>query len=274
MKNPLDRLDKITREVRLLMVECLRPLESHHIGCSLSIVDIVIFFYYRVLKIFPKEPKNPIRDIFILSKGHGALAVYAILFKQGFFSKKILMTYDKNGGILPEHISINVPGVEFSTGSLGHGLPVGIGFATSFINDRKNNKVVVLISDGELNEGSNWEAIMYAGHHTLNNLIVIVDLNGFQGYTSTKNVINLSPLKEKITPFNWNVYEIDGHNFQDMEKVYKTISKSKNKKPHFIIAKTVKGKGIPYFEGKFESHYKSIDENVKNQILNDLRKKL
>lgn len=274
MINPLEELDKISREVRLLMIECLRPLESHHIGCSFSIVDIVIFLYYRVLNIFPKEPKNSKRDIFILSKGHGSLAVYVILYKKGFFSKKMLMTYDKNGGMLPEHISSQVPGVEFSTGSLGHGLPVGLGFSTSFINDKKNNKVIVLISDGELNEGSNWEAIMYAGHHKLNNLTVIVDLNGFQGYASTKKVIDLTPLKNKVIPFNWNVYEIDGHDFAAMEEVFKRISKRNNNKPNFIIAKTIKGKGVSYFEGKFESHYKSVDEEIKIKILEDLAKAL
>ncbi|MCX6732305.1 MAG: transketolase [Candidatus Roizmanbacteria bacterium] len=268
MKNNLIHL---TKDLRKDLIEVLEPSESHHVGCSLSIIDIVAYLYFEALHVFPNEPKSPNRDIFILSKGHGALAVYVTLYKKGFFSKEVLATYDKNGSTLPEHISKGVPGVELSTGSLGHGLPVGLGFATSFINDKKDNKVVVLLSDGELDEGSNWEAIMYAGHHHLENLIVIVDLNGFQGYASTEKVLDLSPLKEKIVPFNWNVYEMDGHDFKSMENVFKQIGKSKNKKPHFIIAKTIKGKGIPFFEGKFESHYKSVDLATKNKILLDLK---
>jgi len=266
-------LTETAKEIRKYIIEVLRPKESHHIGCSFSIVDILTLLYCRVLKTFPETPKNSRRDIFILSKGHAALAVYAILCKKGFFKKGTLMTYEQDGSWLPEHMSTKVPGVELSTGSLGHGLPVGIGFATSFINDKKKNKVVVLMSDGELNEGSNWEAIMYAGHHQLNNLTVIIDLNGFQGYAPTKKVIDLLPIKEKIIPFNWNVYEVNGHDFKAMEKVFNQIKNSRNNKPNFIIAKTVKGKGVPYFEGKFESHYKSVDEKTKTEILKDLTKK-
>lgn len=273
MKNSLNRLDKIAREVRLLMIECLRPLESHHIGCSFSIVDIVTFLYYQVLRVNLKKPKDPERDIFILSKGHAALAVYAVLCKKGFFSKNILMTYDRDGGKLPEHISSTVSGVEVSAGSLGHGLPIGIGFALASLSDKTAGRIIVLMSDGELNEGSNWEAIMFAGHHKLNNLIAIIDKNNFQGYGKTQDIINLDPLGDKFAVFNWNAYEVDGHDFASLINTFQKIEHCTNSKPHCIIANTIKGKGVPFFEGKFESHYKSIDENVKNQILNNLRKK-
>jgi len=260
-------LKKIADEIRYLMIQSIRPLESHHIGCAFSIVDIVVFIYFKMLKVYPNNPKNKKRDIFILSKGHAALAVYATLHKKGFFSKKYLLNYDRDGSILSEHINHQVPGVEVSTGSLGHGLPIGVGWATSFLRDNKKNKVYVLISDGELNEGSNWEAIMFAAHHHLHNLIVILDNNEFQGYSSTKKVINLSPLAKKLKDFGWNVYEIDGHDFLNMEEVFNKIKNNKNKKPNFIVAKTIKAKGLIGFEGKFESHYKSIDQKTKETIL-------
>ncbi len=258
---------KTANKIRRLLIESLEPNGSHHIGCSLSIVDIMTYFYFDVMRIFPTEPKNLNRDIFILSKGHGALGLYATLCQRGFFNKKVLSTYDKNGGQMPEHASSQIPGVEVSTGSLGHGLPIANGFATSFKNDGKKNKIYVLMSDGEFDEGSNWEAIMYAGHHKLNNLIVVVDVNGYQGYASTANVIDLSPLEQKIADFNWETYQTDGHNFQEMEKTFSQIKVSSVNKPKMIFAKTIKGKDVPYFEGKFESHYQSLDQETKSKIL-------
>jgi transketolase len=262
---------KISDNIRKKIISVLVPKVSHHIGCSLSIVDLLVYLYFHKLNVYPQDPKNNKRDIFILSKGHAALALYCVLQKKGFFKEKLLDTYDQDNSSFPEHASSGVPGVELSTGSLGHGLPVGVGFALSFKNDKKNNQVVVLMSDGELDEGSNWEAIMFAGHHNLNNLTAIIDLNGYQGYAETKKVINLSPISNKIRSFSWNAYEIDGHNFNSMDEVFKKINNNKNGKPNCIIAKTIKGKGIPYFEGKFESHYKSLDLETKNKILNSLK---
>jgi len=266
----MNDLELFSQKARRLIIKSLAVQESHHIGCSLSIVDILTYLYFEQIQVFPENPKNPNRDIFILSKGHAALALYVTLHQKGFFSLDFLMTYDENGGYLPEHASTTVSGVELSTGSLGHGLPVGLGFAMAFKKDNKNNKVYVLMSDGEFDEGSNWEAIMYAGQHHLDNLIVIVDLNGFQGYASTNKVIDLSPLDKKVTMFGWETYLIDGHNFTDMKRVFVEINQSKSSKPKIIFAKTIKGKGIPYFEGKFESHYQSIDKETKEEILKEL----
>lgn len=263
---------KKSKKIRKLMLEAIRPLESHHIGCAFSIVDILTYLYFNELNVNSKNPKDQNRDIFLLSKGHAALALYATLCQKGFFSKERLLTYDQDGSDIPEHASVHVEGVELSTGSLGHALPVSIGFATSFLNDKKKNKVCILLSDGELNEGSNWEAIMYAGHHKIKNLIAIVDKNGFQGYGDTKKVLDLSPLKKKIEVFGWEVFETDGHNFVQLEKTFSKIDKSKTGKPKMIIANTVKGKGIPYFEGRFDSHYKSVDEETKKKILSEFVK--
>lgn len=267
----ITELEKTASKIRLLMLEALRPKESHHIGCAFSIVDILTYLYFDELIVNQKNPKDPKRDIFLLSKGHAALALYATLCYKGFFPKKRLLTYDQDGSDIPEHASIHAEGVELSTGSLGHTLPVGIGFATSYLNDKKKNKVYVLLSDGELDEGSNWEAIMYAAHHKIKNLTAIVDKNGFQGYSNTKKVLDLSPLQRKFEAFGWEVIETDGHDF---EKLKTSFNKSHSlSKPKIIIANTIKGKGIPYFEGRFDSHYKSIDdEKTKKKIINEFIK--
>jgi len=265
-----NNLLKISLSIRKKIISSLVPRESHHIGCSLSIVDILVYLYYKEMNVYPNDPKNKNRDIFILSKGHGALALYVTLCSKKFFDSKLLSTYDNNGGILPEHASTVAPGVELSTGSLGHGLPVGTGFATSFMNDKSNRRVFVLMSDGEFNEGSNWEAIMYAGHHKLSNLIVIVDLNKFQGYGTTEKIMDLSPLDKKLADFNWETYIVDGHNFEDINSVFLKINRSTKNRPKIIFANTIKGKGISIFEGKFESHYKSLDEQTIKEVLSVL----
>ena len=245
-------LEKTAFNIRRKIIEMLVPKESHHIGCSLSIIEILTYLYFQELNINPKDPKDKDRDIFILSKGHAGAALYATLAEKGFFDKSLLSKYDTEGGVLPEHATAIISGIEVSTGSLGHGLPIGCGFATSFKNDNKKNKVIVLMSDGELNEGSNWEAIMFANTHNLSNLTVIVDCNKFQGYGKTKKIIDLSPLYLKIKAFGWNFFEIDGHNFKDLKEAFKEVENSKNNKPNFILANTIKGKGIKEFEGKFE----------------------
>jgi transketolase len=258
----------LCRKIRKLMMESLVPFESHHIGCSLSIVEILTYLYFQELVLFPKNPNNKRRDIFILSKGHAALALYAVLHSRGFFPKNTLLSYDRNGSLLSEHASKSIPGVEVSTGSLGHGLPIGCGYALSFANDNKKNRVFVLLSDGELNEGSNWEAFLFAGHQKLSNLIVIVDVNGFQGYGQTKKVLDMSPLSAKISSFGFVVHKIHGHSFSDLNRVFKKIKGDRAKKPHCILAYTKKGMGVKFFEGKFESHYHSVDEKTKHEILN------
>lgn len=272
-------LERKSFYIRQKIIQMLVPNESHHIGCSLAIVDILTTLYFNELFINPKNPNDPHRDIFILSKGHAGAALYATLAEKGFFNKNILRKYDVDGGLLPEHITKIVPGVEVSTGSLGHGLPIGVGFAIRFKHEKKKNKTFVLISDGELNEGSNWEAIMFSAQHKLSNLIVIVDLNRMQGYGMTKDIIDLEPLEEKFIQFNWNAMRVKGHDFSELLNAF-AQAKNKNKrkpsdsddKPTIIIAETIKGKSIPYFEGKFDSHYKSIDLDTKQKILSDLKR--
>lgn len=265
------QLHKTSRDIRKKILEMIVPLESHHIGCALGIVEILTVLYFSEMKHTPQNPQSIDRDYFILSKGHSASALYATLCTAGYFDESLLQTYDSNGSNMPEHASHHVPGVEYSTGSLGHGLPAGCGVAYSFKKiDKKQNKVYVMVSDGEFNEGSNWEAIQFAGHHELNNLVVIADVNGFQGYSSTQNVIDLSPLDTKIREFKWNVYSANGNNIESLLMVFKQLRRTNNNKPHVILCNTTKGKGMGSFEGTFESHYTSLTLDQKKQILSHL----
>lgn len=249
----------------------LVPGVSHHVGCSLSCVDILATLYFKLLNVDPQYPQDPNRDIFIMSKGHAGAAYFATLAEKGFFHKSLLSQFDVDGGILPEHVSRVVPGIELSTGSLGHGLPVACGFAINSKNDNLGNRIVVLNSDGEMDEGSNWEAIAFAAHHKLNNLTSIIDINGYQGYGPTMKVLRLSPLKDKFEAFGWDVYEIDGHNYDEIIMAYKKSGNQKNNKPKVILAHTIKGKGVKKYEDKpFESHYMGITEEEKIKILADL----
>lgn len=244
---------------KLLFMHC--KAGTSHIGSAFSIVEILIIIYFRILNINPKEPKDDNRDRFILSKGHAVSALYATLAKKGFFNEGILDKYCIDNGILPGHPDrFSVPGIETSTGSLGHGLPIGVGLALASKRDGKNYKVYVLMSDGECEEGSIWEAAISASRLKLDNLIGIIDANKLQAYEKTDNIQPISSLKGKFESFGWSVREIDGHNFEQLEKVFKNIP-FKSEKPTMIIAHTIKGKGIPTMENKLEWHYRSPKEN-------------
>lgn len=264
-------LSKIAQQIRHNIIQMLVPMESHHIGCSLGIVEILTTLYFDVLSVNPAKPNWDKRDIFILSKGHAGAALYATLATRGFFSPDILKKYDTNGGILPEHASRVVPGIELSTGSLGHGLPVGLGFALDFKRKKMDNRVFVLMSDGELDEGSNWEAFLFGAHHKLDNVIAIIDYNKFQGFGNTNEVLNLEPIDKKLHAFGWNTHEVDGHDTAQLSKILHVAWSNKTTKPTAIIAHTIKGKGIPFFEGKFVSHYHSISQVTKDEILQQFK---
>lgn len=268
-----DKLQDIAQSVRHDVIMSLAPKVSIHIGCAMGIVDILVYLYFEYLHIDPKKPNDSDRDIFILSKGHAGIAQFATLAERGYFDKKIVNTYDRDGGVIPGHSSRVLPGIEASTGSLGHGLPIGVGYAVAAKGDNIKKKVVVMLSDGELEEGSNWEAIMFAAQHQLDNVIVIVDVNGFQGYAPTKDVINLNPMEEKFKVFGWDTYKVNGHDSNDMRKIFMEVDKRNNQKPVCVLAKTVKGKGMQEYEGKFESHYDSLNQATIDRIAKTLEAK-
>jgi transketolase len=251
-------LESIAKKIRIRILQLSNSAKSSHVGSSLSIVEILVILYNFFIK-----KKN----IFILSKGHACLAYYCVLQKSGYFSNKTLNTYGKNNTTLLSHVSHKVPGVKFSTGSLGHGLPYATGRALAEKIDKTNNKIFVLISDGELNEGTTWESLLFAAHHKLDNLIIIVDYNKIQSLDFTKNVLKLEPLNKKFESFGCNVKNINGHNFV---QIYKSLLIKKNKKPSVIIANTIKGKGVSYMENSILWHYKFPNEKELKEALRQL----
>jgi transketolase len=253
--------EKIAKEIRKKILKMIFNSQTSHIGSALSVVDILTVLYFKILSIDPKAPWAKNRDRFILSKGHAVSAWYATLAKRGFFNEEILDKYCVDGGILSGHPDrFSVPGIESSTGSLGHGLPIGVGLAFAGKKDKKNYRVFVLMSDGECEEGSVWEAAISASRLKLDNLIGIIDANKLQAYEKTDNIQPISSLKGKFENFGWSVKETDGHNFEKLEQVFRNIPIKKGK-PTMIIAHTIKGKGIPTMENKLEWHYRSPKEN-------------
>jgi transketolase len=252
----LHTLRKRARTLRLNAVRMVHHAKAAHLGSCLSMADLLACLYWQTLRIDPQKPDWPERDRFILSKGHGAAIFYATLAERGFFPTAELAEYEKPGSRLTGHVTSGVPGVEISSGSLGHGLPVACGLALGAKRGRLGFRTFVLLSDGELDEGSNWEAILFAPHHRLDNLTVIVDYNKIQSFGRVEEVLALEPLADKFRAFGWSVMEIDGH---DMEQISSALLHlpSTPGKPTAIIAHTVKGKGVRFMEDKLEWHYKS-----------------
>jgi transketolase len=251
--------DKFASNIRkhsLLMVSSAR---ASHIGSALSIADIVAILFNRILNLNPNNPKWIKRDRFILSKGHACVAVYAALALRGFIGEKELKTYGLNYSALMNHISHKVPGVEFSTGSLGHGLSFGVGKALAAKKKDESWKTFVLMSDGELAEGSNWEAFLFAAHHSLDNLTAIIDYNKLQSLTTVLDTLNIEPLSDKLRAFGWEVREVNGHDHIELEKLLSTVPWYKNK-PSALIAHTIKGKGVSFMENSVAWHYKSPNQ--------------
>lgn len=229
---------------------------SSHVGSGLSIADIVAMLYGEVLRVDPDNPQWPDRDRFILSKGHAGAAVYAALAERGFFAASGLEDHYRNGSHLSGHVSHKgVPGVEFSTGSLGHGLGVGAGMAMQLRRGGGAQRVYVLMSDGECDEGSNWEAILFAAHHRLANLCAVVDYNKLQSLTAVSDTIGLEPFADKWRAFNWSVSQVDGHDHAALRTAF--AGAADETRPSCIIADTTKGRGVSFMEGQVLWHYRS-----------------
>lgn len=231
--------------------------KSSHIGSVLSMADIIAVLYGKVLKKRPNEPAWSERDRFILSKGHAGSGVYAALAETGFFSTQWLENHCARGSRLCGHVShIGIPGVELSTGSLGHGLPVGVGMAYAARLDRKPFRVYVVLSDGECDEGSNWESILFAAHHRLSNLVAVIDYNKLQSLAKVEETLRLEPLADKWHAFGWNVREVDGHDHEALLRVLDT-KPAQETTPRCVIAHTTKGKGVSFMENSVLWHYRS-----------------
>ncbi len=263
------RSEELTKLVRAQALRMVHRVNASHIGGGLSMTDLLAVLYTDTLRVDPAQPRWPERDRFILSKGHCCAALYATLALRGFFSVEELDQFGRDGSRLMTHVSHKVPGVEFSTGSLGHGLPFGCGKALAAKRRGKSWRVFVMLSDGELDEGSNWEAILFAPHYRLDNLVAIVDYNKIQSLGSVSEVLELEPLAEKFQAFRWAVREIDGHSHEEIRAALSAVPWEPGK-PSCLIAHTVKGKGVSFMENQLAWHYKSPDEAQLEQALNEL----
>ena len=250
-------LDKRSLYLRKLIIRAFEGGMRGHLGSSMSLVEIMRVLYDDFLLYDSKNPDLKERDRFVLSKGHGCLAQYVLLADKGFISMNDLDKFCHHDGILGGHPEkAKIPGIEFSTGALGHGLPVGVGMAVAAKVRNKKHKVVVITGDGESNEGSIWEAALSASKNRLDNLVWMIDYNKFQSYGQTKDVLDLEPLNQKIKSFGFDLLEVDGHDTKMIEKALKSISYISSK-PNAIICHTVKGKGIPFAEHNENWHHKS-----------------
>ena len=261
-------LDERSLNLRRTIVQMIKAGNRGHVGSAFSLVEILRVLYDEVLRYDSRQPRWNERDRCILSKGHGCLALYAILADKGFFPDEELWKFCKSDGILGGHPEFGkVPGVEASTGSLGHGLPIGVGFALSARLDKASHRVFVIIGDGESNEGAIWEAALCAGKHRLSNLTVIVDYNHQQSYDSTFVVQDMEPFADKWRAFGFGVAEIDGHDLLSLRSAFAALPLHPAK-PSALICHTIKGKGIPAVEGNPQWHHKSkiTDEEVQNLL--------
>jgi transketolase len=238
-------------EIRRLVVEMSHRSRSGETGSSLSISDLLAVLYFKTMRVDPKKPNDPKRDRFILSKGHGAAALYAALALRGFFPQKLLLGHRVNGGAFHGHPSRGAaPGIEASTGALGHGLSIGVGMAYALKGTA--SKVYVLIGDGECNEGSIWEAVLSAGALRLPNIVAVIDVNKFQGFGAMKEN-NPFDMSAQWKAFGWDMLRFDGHNAKALEKAFAKAKKAK--KPFVVIADTIAGKGVPAIENTLQAHY-------------------
>ena len=256
--------------VRKMAIEAVYSANSGHPGGSLSAADIITYLYMEEMNIDPKNPKNPDRDRFVLSKGHCSPALYAALAERGFIPKEDIKTFRHTDSYLQGHPDMKgVKGVDMSTGSLGQGISAACGMAECAKLDNKDYRVYVVMGDGESEEGQVWEAAMFAAHYKLDNLIVFLDFNGLQIDGGVRDVMNPTPLDKKFEAFNWNVFHIDAHNFEEIEAAVNDAKATKGK-PTLILAKSIKGKGVSFMENKAEWHGAAPKKEQYEQAMEEL----
>jgi len=257
---------EFAKNIRIKSLHMVHATKASHIGSCLSMADMLAVLYTGVLRLWPNEPKCPERDRFILSKGHATAIYYAALAEAGFIPSELLQTYCQNGSVLTGHVNhAGVAGVEVSTGSLGHGLGLGCGTAIGLKADKSDARVFVLMSDGECDEGSVWEAALFAPFHKLDNIVAMIDYNKIQSFGTVKEVLDLEPLADKWRAFGWEVVEVEGHDHAALHNVF--LHLKKNGKPTLILAHTIKGKGVSFMENTLAWHYKSPNDQELAQAI-------
>lgn len=254
-----------SHDIRLIIIEQSKRAHVGHIGSALSVADIIAALYGRVLRI--GTPDDPDRDRFVLSKGHAALALYAALTLRGLLPREQLNTFCADDSLLGVHPERDLPGVDFSSGSLGHGLSYGAGAALAARLQFSSRRVFVLMSDAECNEGSTWEAAMFAAHHRLGNLTAIIDLNGQQALGYTKDVCNIPNMAERWRAFGWDADEIDGH---DVEAMAERMAQHGGERPQMLVARTTFGKGVSFMQNQVKWHYLPMTDGEYQQALTEV----
>jgi transketolase len=259
--------ESIAKQIRRVILDQSKRAGVGHIGSALSVADIIAALYGGLLRV--NDPKDPERDRFVLSKGHAMLAVYAALFLKGRLTQEQLNTYCGDGSSLGVHPEYGLRGVDFASGSLGQGLPMAAGAALAARLQHSPRRAFALLSDAECNEGSTWEAVMFAAHHRLANLVAIVDLNGQQALGYTDQVLSLQPLTERWRAFGWDVHEVDGHNVSALQKAIAGLNTASSP-PHVLIARTTFGKGVSYMEGQIKWHYWPMSDAEYRQAVQEI----
>lgn len=264
-------LSKETVYIRKKILELTKTAGGGHLGGGLSMVDITVALYHHVMNIDPKNPDWPGRDRFILSKGHGAIALDPVLARVGFFPEEDLSTFNQLDSPFGMHTNAkSTPGIEHSTGSLGHGLSVSVGMALGGRLEKADWRVFCLLGDGEFQEGSMWEGLMSAAHYKLGNLVAIIDRNKFSLDGQTEEIMALEPLGEKLKAFRWNVLEVNGHDMSELLNAFEELPPPDSDTPTIIIANTEKGHGISFMSGEAKWHYGAIDSDLEEQALKDI----
>ncbi|HEU5411224.1 MAG TPA: transketolase [Candidatus Acidoferrales bacterium] len=266
------QLADFARLIRRDSLEMIHRARSSHLGSCFSIAELLAVLYGRILRIDPQCPDWPDRDRFILSKGHACAALYSALATKEFFPRSWLDNFYQNGSKLPGHATHSVPGVEISTGSLGHGLSIACGMALAAKINAQPFRVFVLLSDGECDEGSVWEAILLAAHHRLDNLVAIIDYNKIQSLGGNREVLDLAPFPEKWRACRWSVREVDGHNLNEIEEALRRVPFNSGA-PSCLIANTVKGRGVSFMENRLLWHYRAPDDEEFSRALAELSAK-
>ncbi len=266
-----NELHKLANHIRGVALTLAHNVNESHSAGAMSMADILAVLYSEYVDVEAIKANNPKRDRVILSKGHCCASLYAMLAEVGIMNKDELMEkFAQNGTIYFAHASHQLPGVELSTGSLGHGLPVACGMALGAKKSGLNFNVYCIVGDGEMNEGSNWEAIMFAAQHKLDNLCLIIDKNKMQALGDTKDILCLDPMPEKLAAFGWNVEDIDGNDIKDVISAFECFKNQRSRKPFVMVANTIKGKGVSFMEHNLKFHYSAPKDDELKQALEEL----